>query len=456
MKANNSEDVNTTEAQNPKQLRLFEQPNHQTRSEQSEDSAKSPIQTATVSNIAQHEDNKGYKLTKLGWIPDEWEALSLNKVIRLESGQHLSPDEYTLESSDKNIPYFTGPTDFTNKVDHIQKWTGKGKKFGKSGHTLITVKGSGVGSLFKLRLREIALGRQLMSVNGINVTNSYLYFQLLTKEYYFQKLASGNMIPGLTRQDILYTVIPVPPLPEQQAIAACLSTWDKGIHTLSQLIEQKERQKKGLMQQLLTGKKRLPGFDGGWSEQKLGKFFKERKETGFDELPLLSVGEAGVYPQVESNKKDTSNADKSKYKRICQGDIGYNTMRMWQGRSALSQIEGIVSPAYTIVTPKPNADEQFFAYLFKLPLVVHKFFRNSQGLVSDTLNCKFKDFAIVKVNLPQTEEEQTAIAQVLQCADEEIDLLRQKLAQLKTQKKGLMQQLLTGKKRLITRGEATL
>ena len=163
---------------------------------------------------------------------------------------------------------------------------------------------------------------------------------------------------------------------------------------------------------------------------------------------MLSIGERGVYPQANSNKKDTSNSDKSKYKRISVGDIGYNTMRMWQGRSALSGLEGIVSPAYTIVTPLENTNSVFFSYLFKLDEMVHKFYRNSQGMVSDTLMCKFKDFKIVKFMTPPTKEEQTAIAKVLLNSDKEIELLNKKRDQLKDQKKGLMQQLLTGKKRL--------
>jgi len=240
----------------------------------------------------------------------------------------------------------------------------------------------------------------------------------------------------------------LPPLPEQKAIAQVLSTADAAIHTTEKLITQKELRKKWLMQQLLTGKKRLKGFGGAWKEMHLGDMFTERNETKYFDLPLLSIGQNGVYPQDESVKKDTSNEDKSKYKRICPGDIGYNTMRMWQGRSALSELEGIVSPAYTVVTPKKNADSIFFSYLFKMPKMTNLFWRNSQGLVDDTLNCKFKDFSIVKVKLPQAKEEQTAIAQVLQAADEEISLLRAKAEKLREQKKGLMQQLLTGKKRV--------
>ncbi len=262
------------------------------------------------------------------------------------------------------------------------------------------------------------------------------------------KVGQGAVRANIGQGDLSQIKIALPPLVEQKAIGQVLSTADAAIHTTEKLIIQKELRKKWLMQQLLTGKKRLEGFGGEWKEVSLGEMFKERTETKFDDLPLLSIGQNGVYPQDESIKKDTSNKDKSKYKRICPGDIGYNTMRMWQGRSALSALEGIVSPAYTVVTPKGNADSLFFAYLFQMPKMTNLFWRNSQGLVDDTLNCKFKDFSIVKVLLPQTKAEQTAIAHLLKAADKEIALLKAKADKLREQKRGMMQQLLTGKKRL--------
>ncbi len=261
-------------------------------------------------------------------------------------------------------------------------------------------------------------------------------------------LGQGNSVVHIYSSDLSKVKIPLPPLPEQKAIAQVLSTADAAIHSTEKLIAQKELRKKWLMQQLLTGKKRLKGFGGEWKEMQLGEMFAERNDTKFFDLPLLSIGQNGVYPQDESIKKDTSNSDKSKYKRICPGDIGYNTMRMWQGRSALSDLEGIVSPAYTVVTPKKNTDSLYFSYLFKTPKLTNLFWRNSQGLVDDTLNCKFKDFSIVKVILPPTKEEQAAIAQVLQAADKEISLLKAKAEKLRKQKKGMMQVLLTGKVRL--------
>lgn len=280
-------------------------------------------------------------------------------------------------------------------------------------------------------------------------SEEYLYYNLDFRYDELRQLSTGDGGRGGLNLNIINSVqIPLPPLSEQKAIAKVLSTSDAVIHAIEKLIAQKELRKKWLMQQLLTGKIRLRGFECEWKEVPLSEMFAERNETKYFDLPLLSIGQNGVYPQDESVKKDTSNEDKSKYKRICPGDIGYNTMRMWQGRSALSGLEGIVSPAYTVVTPKKNADSLFFSYLFKMPKMTNLFWRNSQGLVDDTLNCKFKDFSIVKVMLPQSKEEQTAIAQVLQVADKEIGLLKAKAEKLREQKKGLMQQLLTGKVRL--------
>lgn len=262
------------------------------------------------------------------------------------------------------------------------------------------------------------------------------------------KSGQGAVRTNIGQSELEKVVVPLPPIPEQKAIAQILSLMDSAINKNNLLMARKELQKKWLMQNLLTGNKRLMGFVGKWKECHLGELFSERTETKYFDLPLLSVGAGGIYPQTDSIKKDTSNNDKSKYKRICPGDIGYNTMRMWQGRSALSQLEGIVSPAYTIVTPKKNADPLYFSYLFKTPKLMNLFWRNSQGLVDDTLNCKFKDFKIVKVNIPKAKEEQTAIAKVLQAADKEVLLLNTKIEKLREKKKGLMQQLLTGKVRL--------
>lgn len=243
-------------------------------------------------------------------------------------------------------------------------------------------------------------------------------------------------------------MVRLPPFSEQQQIANILSTWDQAIETTEKLIENRKAQKKALMQQLLTGKKRLPGFSEEWQPYRLGQLFSERKEVNRLDLPLLSITlDRGVIYRDDVGRKDTSSVDKTRYKRLCPDDIGYNTMRMWQGVSALSEKEGIVSPAYTIVTPEKSVSARYMAYLFKLPRTVHDFYRYSQGLVSDTWNLKFPNFSEVEVFVP-TRAEQEAIADILRGCDNETAMLTRHVQNLRRQKKSLMQQLLTGKRRV--------
>jgi len=241
----------------------------------------------------------------------------------------------------------------------------------------------------------------------------------------------------------------LPSLQEQEKIASIIIWWDKAIDKTKQLLAFKIELKKGLTQQLLTGNRRFPeSRKQDWSEYHLGTLFSERKEINRTDLPLLAItSDRGVIPRDEVDRKDASSENKSKYKRIAPGDIGYNTMRMWQGVSALSSLEGIVSPAYTICTPKKHIDALFASYLFKYPPVVNLFYRYSQGLVSDTLSLKFPNFSEIKVTIPQLDE-QKKIASVLDTCDREISLLKAQAEALKKQKKGLMQKLLTGQIRV--------
>lgn len=185
---------------------------------------------------------------------------------------------------------------------------------------------------------------------------------------------------------------------------------------------------------------RFPGFTGDWEERRLVDSFEERIEKDRGDLPLLSLGEEGLTLQSETQRKDNSNSDKSKYLRVATGDVAYNTMRMWQGRCVYCNIEGIVSPAYTVCKPKDGIDPLFHYYLFKTAQMINIFHQNSQGLVNDTLNLKYEAFSKIKYLLP-TLAEQQKIADCLSSLDEEIAAEAQKADALKDHKKGLMQQL---------------
>lgn len=264
------------------------------------------------------------------------------------------------------------------------------------------------------------------------------YFQLCSKQ--------STNLASINSTQLKALPVPLPAVDEQARVIALLGKVESCAATLRELFAIKETFKRSLAQQLLTGKKRFPEFrDQPWSEVRLGEVFSERAEANRCDLPLLSVtGGRGVIPRDQLNKRDTSNADKSKYKRVTVGDIAYNTMRMWQGVSALSSLEGIVSPAYTVIVPSDRIDGGFARHLFKLPAVVHRFRRYSQGLVDDTLNLKYGQFARVRVRIPADLGEQRKIATVLDLCESELALLEQQREQYAQYKRGLMSRLLSG------------
>lgn len=397
---------------------------------------------------------QGYKATALGIIPQEWEVRPLNYLGAICSGG--TPDTEVAEYWNGDIAWCT-PSDIT-KLD---------TKYIESTEVKITTKGLKESSATLLPPRsivvctratignaaicntEIATNQGFKNIIPNEKTNpEWLYYIIIYSKPRLVRFGCGSTFLEVSKKDFSRFKIAVPPLAEQRKIAEVLGVWDEAIEKQARLIEKLALRKRGLMQRLLSAKLRLPGFSEPWKTHKLQELFTERNETNRTDLPLLSItGDRGVILQTESEKRDTSNDDKSKYKRIAKGDIGYNTMRMWQGRSALSGLEGIVSPAYTIVVPNTDVDGYYMSVLFKQPRLIYDFWTHSQGLVGDTLNCKYRDFGQVHICCPPLAE-QKAITEVLTAADREIELAKEKLERLRRQKRGLMQQLLTGKKRV--------
>ena len=247
-------------------------------------------------------------------------------------------------------------------------------------------------------------------------------------------------------RDLQRMSILLPPRGMQKAAISVEHALRRLTDNLDALGGAKRAFKNGLMQQLLTGQKRFPGFLGTeWAEVYLGDVFLERTEANRPDLPLLSVtGDRGLIPRDEIDKRDTSNPDKSKYKRVAIGDIAYNTMRMWQGVSALAHLEGIISPAYTVAIPSTRISGRYAKHLFKYPPIINLFHRHSQGLVDDTLNLKFHRFAKIRLPIPSEIAEQERIADVLDVVDVEIELLSALGKQFDVYKRGLLSRLLSG------------
>ena len=244
----------------------------------------------------------------------------------------------------------------------------------------------------------------------------------------------------------------LPPIEEQQKIATILTTQDRVIELKEKQLAEKQRQKKYLMQQLLTGKKRLPGFSGAWKNIKLCEVLSERKEKNIEQnLRICSVAvQKGVIDQIEHLGRSYAASDTSNYSVAHYGDIIYTkspTGDFLYGivKQNLLQETIAVSPLYGVFTPMTFGLGYFLHTYFQSAIcaqnyllpIVQKGAKNTINITNDT-------FISSKLYLPLDVEEQKAIADTFIAADHEIDLLRQDIEQEKQKKKALMQLLLTG------------
>ncbi len=185
---------------------------------------------------------------------------------------------------------------------------------------------------------------------------------------------------------------------------------------------------------------RFKGFTNPWEKRKLGKWFAERTErSGEGEMLSVTIS-SGVVRANSLDRKDNSSTDKSNYKVVHIGDIAYNSMRMWQAASGVSNYDGIVSPAYTVLVPAAEVSSVFFGYQFKQTKMKQIFQRNSQGLTSDTWNLKYPLLAKIKTSAPQ-KTEQVKIGTFFATLDHLIAVNQRKLAKLKELKQGYLQKM---------------
>ena len=186
---------------------------------------------------------------------------------------------------------------------------------------------------------------------------------------------------------------------------------------------------------------RFKGFTDAWEQREFGYYFFERNErSGNGEMISVTIN-SGIRKFSELNRHDTKPDDLSKYKKVEVGDIAYNSMRMWQGASGYSPYSGILSPAYTVISPKNGVSSRFFSYVLKQPRMIHLFEINSQGLTKDTWNLKYPAFAPIETVAPKTYEEQEKISGVLVKIDGLITFHQRKYDKLVDVKKSLLEKM---------------
>lgn len=186
---------------------------------------------------------------------------------------------------------------------------------------------------------------------------------------------------------------------------------------------------------------RFKGFNDAWEQREFGYFFSERNErTGEGEMISVTMN-SGIKKFKDLERFDTKPEDLSKYKKVVVGDIAFNSMRMWQGASGYSPYTGILSPAYTVITPKNGNSSLFFSYVLKKPEMIQLFQASSQGLTKDTWNLKFPAFSKLLTFAPNNYDEQCNIANILTKVDSLITLHQRKYDKLVNVKKALLDKM---------------
>ena len=366
----------------------------------------------------------------------DWEEKRLSSLVKLVSGVHLAPDTY---STTGEVPYFTGPSDFTDAIQCVAKWTAESVNIAKQHDTLITVKGSGVGQIWYLTLPSIAMGRQLMAVRTEVGDRRFIYQFLSTRRAQFGALASGNLIPGLSRGDILGMAAYFPSRDEQQKIADCLGSLDDLIAADGRNLEGLREHKQGLMQQLFpqptetVTRLPFPEFLNGskWDELTIGDVCDLKAGDFIPASEIAEHAHEGSFPCYGGN-----------------GLRGYVKSFTHEGRYVLVGRQGALcgnvnlyagefhaTEHALVATPKPGINTGWLFYA----LDVLKLNRFAIGQAQPGLSVAV--LRGVGISVPVGKDEQQKIADCLGSLDNLIAAEGRKLETLRQHKQGLMQQL---------------
>ncbi|MEC5165961.1 type I restriction enzyme S subunit [Flavobacterium sp. PL11] len=414
-------------------------------------------------NTTQHKTN--FKNSPLGLIPEDWEVKKIGKITKTTAGG--TPSTHKLEYWNGNIKWMSsGDLNLKRIYDVEGRITDIGLKNSSTKIIpekciLIGLAGQGkTRGTVAMNMVELCTNQSVAAIlPSKEFYEDYLYYNLDFRYLELRQLSTGDGGRGGLNLNIINSIsIALPLLPEQTAIANCLSTWDKAIATQTQIIAQKELRKKALMQQLLSGKKRLKGFSGEWKEVRLKDIFDRvvTKNVEVNTNVVTISAQRGFIKQGDYFNKIVASDVLDNYFLVKKGDFCYNKSYSngypWGATKRLKDFEkAVVTTLYICFRLKDVAADsgEFFEHFFEensldkgLTKIAHE-----GGRAHGLLNVTPSDFFGLKLDVPEYEE-QTAIANILQCADQEIQLLKNKLQQLKDQKKGLMQVLLTGKKRL--------
>jgi type I restriction enzyme S subunit len=404
-------------------------------------------------------------------VPKGWTPSQVGDIAKFSSGG--TPSKQNAEYWGGTEPWISGKDLKTHyletSIDTLTEAGFLAAKKAPKGSSLVLVRGMTLLKDFPVgyATREVAFNQDLKAlVPAKNVDGLFLSFLLVAEKHRILQLVStaGHGTGRLDTHSLQEYPVNIPPLPEQMKIAQILSTWDKAITTTEQLLANSQQQKKALMQQLLTGKKRLLDkngvrFSGEWKVSKLSELFERvtTKNNGQSTNVVTISGQHGLIRQEDFFKKTVASETLDGYFLLKQGQFAYNkSYSNGYPMGAIKRLnrypDGVVTTLYICfeLLDSDRANSDFWEHYFESGLLNKGLSQiaHEGGRAHGLLNVKPSDFFSLKVPTPSFEEQQK-IAAVLSTADQEISALQQKLDALKQEKKALMQQLLTGKRRVL-------
>lgn len=405
---------------------------------------------------------EGYQKTILGIAPLSWTTGRINEICTLSSGS--TPRRDNADNFVGEILWVTSGelkkriiTDTLEKISEAAASTSNMTMY-EPGAVVIAIYGleaAGIRGTASIIGKRCTISQACMAFTEFSkVDNIFFYYWYLNNgQVIGLRYAQGTKQQNLSTDIVGAFPICFPNLKEQRKIAKILTTQDRVIELKEKLLVEKQQQKKYLMQQLLTGKKRLPGFDGEWQNCRLHQIVKriKRKNTVGNENVLTISAQYGLINQSEFFNKEIASEDKSNYYLLNRNDFAYNkSYSSGYPFGAIKRLTrydmGIVSPLYICFEiVGENVSLEYMEQYFEAGLMNREIqaFAQEGARNHGLLNIAVDDFFNSKLVLPSIEEQQAIVA-ILTAADREIELLRQDLEQEKQKKKALMQLLLTG------------
>jgi len=365
----------------------------------------------------------------------------LGDVAELISGQHVNAEH--VNSAGIGNPYLTGPSDFDAGKPRATKWTKHGKAFCEPGDILITVKGSGCGTM-AIADRRYVISRQLMAIRPLNIHVGFLWATLSREIARLNAMSSGT-IPGLTRDQILKIPIPHFSHKVQRWIGDLDNLLTRLQQCLRSLIAAKREFQRGLMQELLTGRRRFPEFEGRPVEKcPFGSIVELRNEHYFPdksnprrciELEHIESGTGRI-----TGETLTTSENSVKF-AFSAGDVLFGRLRPYLKKYAFPSFSGVCSTEIWVLRPRSADLLPEFLFL----LVQGEEVQRAANVTSGSKMPRASWAVVAQALVPMpTIEEQRKICDIIASLDRELAALTELATHYQAQRRGLMQKLLTG------------